>query len=518
MKQFILFSVIILSLSAITSCDPESILDESDISGGYKYESADDYAWSDSLQETITLNGTSATTTSSKVTISGSTVTITDGGYYILSGTLTNGQIVINSDSGIVRIKLNSVTLSNSTTSPFYIKSSKKTVIFLENGTSNIINDANTYNSTEEPNAAIFSNGFLSITGDGGLTVKGNCYDGIASDDELIINSGTISVTAKDDALRGKDFLKINGGTLTATSTSGHALKSDDTETKGYGYILINGGTLNLTSSAADGLHATKRVIVNDGKLTINATASQGLNADSIVNINGGTITVNSSREGIESYNITVTGGTTILNATNDAINATAGTVSGGTESNDKSSLNVTGGILIANCSNGDGIDSNGNVYISGGTTIANGPQSGVEEGADVNGSFIMTKGIFISAGSNSNMTKSMSTTSTQPNLYIKSGSAISSSTLLHIEDASGTEIMTYKPKNGGYYFLFSSEALTKGSSYKIYTGGSYTGGSFTGGTSGYGLYTGGTYSTTGGTLKKTATLSSSSTVNTITF
>jgi len=110
-------------------------------------------------------------------------------------------------------------------------------------------------------------------------------------------------------------------------------------------------------------------------------------------------------------------------------------------------------------------------------------------------------------------MTKAMSSVSTQVNLYISSSSLISLSTLLHIQDASGTDVLTFKPKNGGFKFLFSSAVLTKGSSYSIYTGGSYSGGS-----SKNGLYTGGTYSKTGATLKKTVTLSGSSTVNTISF
>ncbi len=124
-----------------------------------------------------------------------------------------------------------------------------------------------------------------------------------------------------------------------------------------------------------------------------------------------------------------------------------------------------------------------------------------------------MTGGLFIGAGSSSNMTKAMSTTSTQANMYISSSAVISSSTLLHIQNASGTNVLTFKPKNGGYKFLFSSAALTKRSSYSIYTGGSYSRGS-----SNNGLYTGGTYSKTGATLKKTVTLSGSATVNTISF
>jgi hypothetical protein len=104
-----------------------------------------------------------------------------------------------------------------------------------------------------------------------------------------------------------------------------------------------------------------------------------------------------------------------------------------------------------------------------------------------------------------------MSATSALPNMFIKSSTVISSSSLLHIENASAVEVVTFKPKNGGYYFLFSSSALVQGATYNIYTGGSYSGGSINNG-----LHTGGAY--TAGTLKKTVVLSTTSKVNTITF
>jgi hypothetical protein len=75
--------------------------------------------------------------------------------------------------------------------------------------TTNKVTDATSYASSEEPNAAIFSNCNMTIFGNGTLTVNGNKYDGIASDDGLIIKNGTINVTAADDAIRGKDCLIV---------------------------------------------------------------------------------------------------------------------------------------------------------------------------------------------------------------------------------------------------------------------------------------------------------------------
>jgi len=79
---------------------------------------------------------------------------------------------------------------------------------------------------------------------------------------------------------------------------------------------------------------------------------------------------------------------------------------------------------------------------------------------------------------------------------------------MLHIENAAGTEMVTFKPKNAVYYFHFSSPNLVASTSYKIYFGGTYTGGCFVDGSSSWRLYTGGTYSATDGTLKSTTTTS----------
>ncbi|RYZ36705.1 MAG: carbohydrate-binding domain-containing protein, partial [Sphingobacteriales bacterium] len=247
-----------------------------------------------------------------------------------------------------------------------------------------------------------------------------------------------------------------------------------------------------------DGIHSDVSVTVNGGNTTVSAiSATQGVG------------------EGVEAPTITFTGGVTNITASNDGINATYGTVSGGTESNDGSNLFITGGIVIV--AGSDAIDSNGNITISGGTTIVTGPTQQPEEGIDFNGNFLMNGGTLISGGSNSNMTKAMNTTSTQVGMYLKSGSQLAATSMLHIENAAGTEMVTFKPKNAVYYFHFSSPGLATNTSYKVYFGGSYTGGSFVGGATAWGLYTSGTYYTTGATLKKTFT-SVAGTVNTQSF
>ena len=103
-------------------------------------------------------------------------------------------------------------------------------------------------------------------------------------------------------------------------------------------------------------------------------------------------------------------------------------------------------------------------------------------------------------------------------NFFLKSSTALAASSLLHIQDSAGNEVVTYKPKNNVYYFHVSTSSLAKNTSYSVYFGGTYTGGSYVGGLTSWGLLTGGTWSSTGATLKKTFTTSASATVNTQTF
>ncbi len=163
--------------------------------------------------------------------------------------------------------------------------------------------------------------------------------------------------------------------------------------------------------------------------------------------------------------------------------------------------------------SGSDAIDSNGNFTIKGGIVISNG-----NEDIDVNGNFLVNGGILIGAEPSNNMTKAMGAASTQVGMFIKSSAQLAATSLIHIEDASGKDLLTFKPKSASAYFHFSNPALVKSAAYKIYFGGSYSGGSFVGNTSGWGLYTGGTYSNSGATLKSTTTTSGSSTVNTVSF
>jgi hypothetical protein len=544
-------------LFGISGCQKESNTETTtqttlDANGNLtSHEESTDYVWDTNSVVNIQLNGTSASIDKSGAAANGSEVTISAPGTYRIIGNLIDGQILVNSqDNGVVRLILNGVTIHNSKSAPLFIKKSAKTVLILNDNTGNFFSDATTYvyenTEDDEPNAAIFSKSNLTICGNGSLSVTGNFNDAITSKDGLVIRNANINVTSVDDGIRGKDYLVINKAKITAI-VSGDGLKSDNKKDKSRGYIsvldgelniislgdaiaaktdvLITTGTFNLNAgggssvsknesrstkgikglasviidggnfninSADDGIHTNNELLINKGIFSI-SSSDDGIHADTKLTINDGEVTVSKSYEGIESAAITVNGGTLSITSTDDAFNATKGLVAGGTESNDGSMLSFNGGLIYVNASRGDGLDSNGSIEITGGTTIVNGPQSQPEVGMDYNGSCIISGGFLIISAINSNMTQGAGTNSTQYSLKLLLTKTIAANSLFHIESSGGKELVTIAPVRSYSSIVFSSPDLKKDSTYYIYTGGNSTG------TLSNNLYTGGRYS--GGTL-----------------
>jgi hypothetical protein len=536
-------------------------------------EAATDYIWDNSGVANIFLNGSTASADNGCVTISEGIITITCAGTYNISGTLTNGQIIVKTtDDGDVRLVLNGVNITCSNSAPVFVKKAAKTIIVLPENTNNYLTDGSTYvlDSDNEPNAAIFSKSYLSFYGKGSLTVTANYKDGITSKDGMVIKSGTINVNATDDGIRGKDYLIVHNGGITVNAKD-DGIKSDNEDDASLGYISIDSATVkiksngdgikahtnikisdgyfnittgvivtfksdseeeegpggtqtsggysgtnsekgikatgNLTidkgtfilSTADDALHSHGTVTINGGTFSITA-GDDAIHAETAITINDGSLNVTKCYEGIESAAITVNGGKINLISTDDAFNATKGLTAGGGEADDGSLLYINGGNVTVNAVSGDGLDSNGSLNITGGTTIVNGPQSQPEVGFDINGTFNISGGVIIGTGPNSgNMIEGPASSSSQYSVKVTISATLSSSTLFHIENSEGKEVVTFKPVRSTYYIVFSSPDLINGSTYSIFTGGSSTGVSIDG------LYTGGIYS--GGTLKKSFTI-----------
>lgn len=198
--------------------------------------------YDDSAAIPITLEGSSASCDSSAVTIDANTVTITEEGTYLLSGTLDNGMILVDTDKqSKVQLVLDNVTISNDTSAAIYVRQADKVFLTTVTDSQNILQNGGTYEAIDDNNidAVIFSKEDLTLNGYGTLTIDAAEGMGVVSKDDLIITGGTYTITSKGDGLSGKEVLGIYDGTFTITADGDAISTSTD--------LYIAGGTYDLT-------------------------------------------------------------------------------------------------------------------------------------------------------------------------------------------------------------------------------------------------------------------------------
>lgn len=530
MKRLLLFFGLLFIIIGLASCQKEAEQGDPDISDttdGFAHEEASDYEWQENTVLSIFLNGTSISSTAEGVTINETTAIITRSGNYRISGSLENGQIIVDTDtSSIVRLILNGCDINNQAGPAILVEKSRKTIINLPEGTINALSDGSSYsNPADDPNATLFSKSDLTLFGTGSLSINANYQDGISGKDGLIIKNGTFNITSKDDGLCGKDYLIIHDGNFNVQS-QGDGIRSDDASNNAVGYIVIDNGLFKIVSGT-DGISAVNYIDVKAGNFditsggggsivpgeisskgikglvklkmaaevcTINSsddafhsnneieiisgqysfsTASKGINADESITFNKGNLLISKCDEGLESKYITINDGNVVVFSADDSFNATAGQ---STENDDKSCVYINGGRVVLSGSNGDALDSNGSIKITGGTVIIHGPVSSPEVAIDYNGSFNMDGGFLIASGTNSNMTIPPSPSSSQNSVKITFKTSYPSSTLFHLKDTDDNELVTFSPERKYQSMIFSSEKLTQGKTFRIYVTGSHDG------------------------------------------
>lgn len=515
---------------------------------------ADDMATTDtSAANAITLNGDSIATSSENVIVNGSAATITAAGEYILMGTLTNGQIIVDSaDAENVTLLLAGVNIHNESSAPIYVANAEKVIITLVDGTQNSVSDGATYANLDEsgePNAAIFSHDDLTINGTGALTVIANYNNGIQSKDDLKITGGNITVAAVNDGVKGKDSVAIKDGVLIINSGA-DGIQTTNMDEAEKGYIAIEGGTLSIMSvldgiqaatslsisggdftivtgggavytsnngggmwgdssedvASAKGLKATLDIDITGGTLNISsaddsvhananftftgasllaASGDDGMHADAAITINGGTINITQSYEGIESAAITINDGNIHLVASDDGLNVAGGadgsSQGGRPGQNAFADMTASGYLLTINGgyvyldTGGDGLDSNGSFVMTGGIAIVNGPTNNGNGPLDYNGTFNISGGLLVAVGS-SGMAQPPSETSSQYSVIHNFNNVQAAGTLVHIQDASGNDVLTFAPTKEYQSVLLSSPTLQGGASYTLYVGGTASG------------------------------------------
>ncbi|MDR1917644.1 MAG: carbohydrate-binding domain-containing protein, partial [Christensenellaceae bacterium] len=271
-----------------------------------------------------------------------------------------------------------------------------------------------------------------SITISGGKFVLNSASDGIKTDDEsddsriITISNAEINIVSVNDAFQTTTDLIINSGTIKAKTGGGSAISAGADSAKGLkagNSIIINGGDIDIDSND-DSIHSNGTITIVGGNLVL-ASADDGIHADTNITISGGEIEISKSYEGIESTNINLDGGTVRLNSTDDGINISGGKDSSATitrpgqggrnqggmhggETVINGTLTITNGNYLINAE-GDGLDSNGNIVMSGGTMLVYGPAKGGNEPVDFNGTFTLSGGNLFAFGVGTLSQKSIS-------------------------------------------------------------------------------------------------------------
>ena len=208
---------------------------------------------------------------SSGVSISGNIITISKEGTYVLSGALSEGQIVVDADSAKVQLVLDNADITCASSAAIYVKNADKAFITLAEGSENILMNTAEYEAIDDNNidAVIFSKDDLTLNGKGTLTINSEYGHGIVSKDDLKLVGGTCNITAKKHALSGKDSVRIADGTYNLTSGKDgiHSENADDDE-KGFVYIASGDFTIESTG---DGIDASYVVQIDDGDFDITA-------------------------------------------------------------------------------------------------------------------------------------------------------------------------------------------------------------------------------------------------------
>lgn len=486
-----------------------------------------DTSYDASSSETISLNGTSISAEGPNLSVSGSTLTITKAGDYVISGTLSDGQIIIAAaKEDLVHLFFDGVNLTNTDGSALVVLNADKVVLTLVDGSTNTIIDGASYalSGDEDPDAAIFSKDDLTINGTGALSISSVSHSGIHGSNEVMILDASVTVSSGQDGIKGKDSVVLNNAKITVDSKE-DGLQSSNAIDQGAGYISIDGGTLNITSGL-DGIQAETQILISAGDVSISAgrfvsddesgkgikavldlsiedgnlsvysvsddtlhsngslTISGGslsleagddaIHADETIVINGGDIMITKAYEGIESSKITINGGTIRMTTLDDGFNGSTSTTStsgnqGGMQSDDGSELIINGGLIYLNAA-GDGLDSNGTITMTGGTVYAFGPTNSGNGTVDYNGNFNLSGGTLLAVGS-SGMAQQASS-STINTVLVNLTSTLPSNTLVAIVDSTGKLQVAFETVKSANSIVFASSTLVNGT-YTIYTGGS---------------------------------------------
>ena len=316
-------------------------------------------------------------------------------GKYVLSGELDSGSIVVDADNrDKIWILLDGVSLHCNDNAAIRIEQAGKVFLTLASGTENFVSSGAEY-AAEAVSAgidgAIYSRDDLTINGSGALSITAEYEHAIVCNDDLVIIGGDIEITAAQDGIHANDSARFADANILINAGDDGITVSNDDET---GYVYIESGSISIPTCY----------------------------------------------EGIEAVDITIAGGVLDIIPTDDGINANG---RGG-----NSVIRIVGGdITIINETgrDADGLDSNGDIYISGGNTfisvIGSGGNCAIDYGSENGGVCEVSGGTVIAAGGSA-MAEGFDSSSEQC-FIMYTTSTVSAGTTVSLANSAGTVLVS---------------------------------------------------------------------------
>ena len=476
----------------------------------YFTENDVDGDWADNAYTTyITLDGSGGTIDGNGAYFLDGDLVISNGGWYVLTGTLEDGKIIVDAhDSSKVWIRLNGVTVSCSDDACLRVDQADKVFLTLAEDTENSFTSGTVYSEealADNTGGTIFSHDDLTINGSGSLSITAGFKHGIDVNDSLVITGGTITITAPQDGIHVSDSLRFMEASLTIDAGD-DAVHSDDE-------LYIESGTV-LINSCYEGFEAVT-IDITGGDITMYPT-------DDGINANGGSSTMGFGGPGgggtngmpsppdfsdrdMSSMSNTLEGGMPSMPGEMSGTTSTDGEMTSGmpsqgempstpgerpgttqaensdtddTATDEKEPyIRISGGTLTIINETGrdaDGLDSNGSIYIDGGdiriSLLGDGTNNAIDYGSESGGECIVTGGTILAFGG-SGMAEEFSENCTQCAVLYNIGSTVEAGTLFSLLDQEGEEIISYTPECSYSSVSFSLPEMTVGETYTVVCG-----------------------------------------------
>lgn len=315
----------------------------------------------------------------------------------------------------------------------------------------------------------------------------------------VYIAGGSISINSQTDGIQAETLLQIDGGTLRLTTQGGsenapsslsgsphtqwgHAGSGQEDESseeaadfnakglKAGRRIRITGGEITA-DTFDDAIHSNGQVEISGGKLSL-YTGDDGIHANEDVIITGGTVLIPQCYEGIEGSTVTIADGEIDVTASDDGINAAS--LNPDKENRPKESLDgadndffvrISGGTVSIDGA-GDGIDSNGDIYIEGGYVQVCGASYTSDTALDYDGAAVITGGTILAVGSGP-WAQGFGAPSTQYSFLCNLPDTVPGKTPLTLTDQNGGVIIAaFAPPRMYQSLVYSSPDLRPGERY----------------------------------------------------